>query len=79
MARRKSSKIYIKKVEKIFDFMWANVGPDGSVMIGLPFEGEEDVELILDEELGELRPSTILTEKQFVAPKSVFIHRVILN
>jgi len=42
--------------------MWANVGPDGSIMIGFPFKGKQQVVSVIDEKLGELRPPTLITE-----------------
>ncbi len=45
--------------------MWADVSSDGSVLMGLTQEGDGGVELVLDPELGELRPQDI------VAPTSV--------
>lgn len=72
MARPKSAKIYIKRGEKLYNFMWANVGPDGSVMLGFPFEGKEAVELVLDETLGELRPPAVVTNERVGHPKISF-------
>lgn len=43
--------------------MWANVGPDGSVMIGFPSKGKQQVVSAIDEKLGELRPPTVIKEE----------------
>ena len=59
------SRIFVKAGENLFDFMWADVSADGSVLMGLTQEGDGGVELVLDPDLGELRPQDI------VAPTSV--------
>ncbi len=61
----KHSRIFVKAGENLFDFMWADVSADGSVLMGLTQDGDGGVELVLDAELGELRPQDI------VAPTSV--------
>jgi hypothetical protein len=61
----KHSRILVKAGDRLFDFMWADVSSDGSVLMGLTQEGEGSVELVLDPDLGELRPEDI------VAPQSV--------
>jgi len=72
MARPKSAKIYIRRGENLYSFMWANVGPDGSVMLGFSFHGKEEVELVLDKELGELRPPAVVTKETIGRPKMSF-------
>jgi hypothetical protein len=61
----KHSRIFVKAGDRLFDFMWADVSSDGSVLMGLTQDGEGGVELVLDPDLGELRPQDI------VAPQSV--------
>jgi hypothetical protein len=61
----KHSRIFLKVGEDLFDFMWADVSADGSVLMGLTQEGDGGIELVLDPALGELRPQDI------VAPTSV--------
>jgi hypothetical protein len=61
----KHSRIFVKSGDSLFDFMWADVSADGSVIIGLTQDGDGGIELVLDPELGELRPQDI------VAPTSV--------
>lgn len=72
MTRPKSIKVFIKAQGQLCAFMWANVGPDGSVMMGFPSGGKEQIELVLDEELGELRPPTLLTAEEVHYPKVTF-------
>lgn len=60
-AKPKAAKIYIRAGDNLHSFMWANVGPDGSVMLGFTFAGNEEVELVLDDKMGELRRPHILT------------------
>jgi len=59
------SRIFVRSGETLFDFMWADVSADGSVLMGLTQDGDGGVELVLDPDLGELRPQDI------VAPTSV--------
>lgn len=72
MVRLKSAKIYIKRDKELYGFMWAKVGTDGSVMLGFPFEGKEEVEVVLDEALGEMRPPALVTKKIIGRPKISF-------
>lgn len=62
MARPKSSKILIKRGTELYSLMWANVGPDGSIMIGFPLKGKQQVISAIDEKLGELRPPEVITD-----------------
>jgi len=62
MSRLKSNKILIKRGQELYQFMWANVGPDGSVLVGFPVKGKQQVVSVVDEKLGELRPPYIATE-----------------
>lgn len=43
MKRPKSVKIYIKTGETIFDFMWANIALDGSVLLELSYKYQERI------------------------------------
>lgn len=47
MAQSKHCRIYVKSGDQLFDFMWANVTADGSVVMGLAFAGRSEVELLL--------------------------------
>lgn len=62
MARPKSSKILVKRGDEMYSLMWANVGPDGSIMIGFPLKGKQRVVSVIDEKMGELRPPSLITE-----------------
>ncbi len=42
--------------------MWAIVGSDGSVMMGFPWESNEAIALVMDEELGNLKKEDLVTE-----------------
>jgi hypothetical protein len=61
MSRPKSSKILIKRGEEFFQFMWANLGPDGSILTGFPEKGKHQVVSVIDEKSGELRPPFVVT------------------
>ena len=71
MARPKSSKIFIKVKDSICDFMWANIGPDDSVMLGFFAEGDEKTLLILSEN-GEIRSDRIQHGESLPNPKINF-------
>jgi hypothetical protein len=62
MPKQKSSKIFLKNgdVEKVF--MWTIVGSDGSVMMGFPWETNEDLSLVMDEELGDLKREDVVSD-----------------
>lgn len=72
MARPKSAKVYVRVGDRLFDFMWANIGPDGTVMMGFRFEGQQQVELVVDRCLGELRPPNIESPHHVSKPKISF-------
>lgn len=71
-ARPKSAKIYVRVGDQTFDFMWANVGADGTVMMGFQFEGRQQIELVADRALGELRPPAIEAPHLVSKPKISF-------
>jgi hypothetical protein len=62
MPKQKSSKIFIKSSDGAKVFMWAIVGSDGSVMMGFPWETKEDLALIIDEDLGNLKREDVVSE-----------------
>lgn len=72
MPRRRSSKILIKRRGRLFAFMWADMTTDGSVMMGFSFDGSQAVELVLDKELGALRPPALITTECVGRPKLTF-------
>jgi hypothetical protein len=72
LGQPKAAKVYVKRGDKLYSFMWANVGPDGSVMLGFTFSGTEEVELVLDEELGDIRPPNVITKENVGQPKISF-------
>jgi hypothetical protein len=72
MARPNSSKILVKRGKKLHSLMWANITRDGTVIIGFPSQGKEHVELVIDGELGELRPPEVVTEVFVGRPKISF-------
>lgn len=71
LARIKSSKIFIKHDDHLCDFMWINIGPDDSVMIGLFAEGDEKTISIISHE-GEFKSSDIEHGKSLPNPKINF-------
>jgi len=42
--------------------MWAIVGNDGSVMMGFPWETNEDLALVMDEDLGDLKREDVVSQ-----------------
>lgn len=72
MERPHSAKIYIKVKEQFCNFMWANVGPDGSIMMGFQDSGSEKLNFILDKNMGLVEASDIQIHKSQGAPKVNF-------
>ena len=62
MPKQKSSKVFLKNGDSEKVFMWAIVGSDGSVMMGLPWETNEDLALVMDEELGDLKRDEVVSQ-----------------
>lgn len=56
-------RIFIKSGDALFEFMWAGMAKDGSVLMGLTQQGEGSIELVLDPHLGELRPDDLIAPK----------------
>jgi hypothetical protein len=52
--------------------MWADVSADGTIVMGFRFPGHSEVELVLDKELGEMRPPHVITTQVFGPPKLTF-------
>lgn len=71
MAQPKSAKIYIRVEDRLFDFMWANVTPDSSIIMGLRFEGQQQIELIAESNR-QLRPPQIEAPRVVCHPKISF-------
>lgn len=61
MARKQHCRIYIKNNQQLLDFMWADISADGTIVMGFRFNGNSEIELVLDKKLGELRPPKIIT------------------
>ena len=72
MSKPHSSKIFIRYNGELCDFMWANVGPDGTAMFCFVENGKHLIETIFDEKLGELRPGDFIEEKKLNNPKISF-------
>lgn len=72
MKRPRSSKIYIKIKREFCDFMWANVGPDSSIMIGFQGSGSEKMNFILDKNMGHVEASDIQICESLGRPKISF-------
>jgi len=47
MSKPKSSRIYIRQNETVYDFLWGGVGEDDSVYFGLTGSGKQNVEEII--------------------------------
>lgn len=62
MPKQKSTKVFLKNGDSEKVFMWAIVGSDGSVMMGFPWETNEDLALVMDEDLGDLKREDVVTQ-----------------
>lgn len=62
MPKQKSSKVFLRNGDNEKVFMWAIVGSDGSVMMGFPWETNEDLALVMDEELGDLKREDVVSQ-----------------
>lgn len=71
MARPKSAKIFIRALDGLTEFMWANVIADGTVLLGFPWDGKQLVELVMDD-VTDLGPADIVTREVFGKPKISF-------
>src|SRR6516165_5733234 len=71
MSRPKSARVFLKLDGVTVEFMWANLGPDESVMLGFPWPGKQMVELVLDD-VGELRPPRIVAKEEIGETKISF-------
>lgn len=65
-------RIFIKSGSDLFDFMWAGIAKDGSVLMGLTQRGEGGIELVLDPHLGELKAEDLVAPKDVEALKISF-------
>jgi len=72
MKRPQSAKIYIKIKKNTYDFMWANIGPDGSVMMGFCGSGSEKVNFILDKKMGHTDAAALHNCETLERPKITF-------
>ncbi len=72
MARLRSSRIFIRLPEGLCDFLWINVMPDSSVVLGAAYQGKQTVNLVVDPEYGELRPKDLVIEEAWENPKITF-------
>ena len=71
MAKPKSAKVYIRVGDCLFDFMWANVISDGSVIMGLRFQGQQHIEVVAERDR-QLRPPQIEALRIVCHPKISF-------
>jgi hypothetical protein len=72
MSRPRSAKIFIETHDGLCDFMWANIAPDGSIMVGFLYDVKEQVELIRDPQIGELHNTDLITSESVQQPKVTF-------
>src|SRR4051812_10565438 len=71
MAKRKTSKVFINKDGELKAFLWADVGADGSVMIGIPAKVKSKLELIMDTDR-DYRPEDLYVEDGLAEEKISF-------
>jgi hypothetical protein len=71
VSRPKSSKIYVRVGERLFDFMWFDIIADGSILMGLRFKGHNQIELVSERD-GQLRPPQIEAPLVVSQPKISF-------
>lgn len=74
MSQLKSSKIYIQQGNSMFNFMWANVMKDDSVMLGCTQQSKGYLKVLFDENFGELRPPDVL-QKISTGPFKITFHK----
>jgi hypothetical protein len=72
VMRRKSCKVFIRRGDDTVEFMWANVLDDGSVLIGLLADAQEEVDFVIDAVHGEVRKPRLVTEQKVGRPKISF-------
>ena len=60
--RRKSVKVFIRRDGELCELMWTELGPDGSVMMGLLGEVAEEVEYVHDAVRGTIRKPDFATQ-----------------
>jgi len=70
--RRKSCKVFIRRGEDTVEFMWATVSDDGSVMLGLLADAQQEVEFVVDAVHDDVRKPKLITEKTVGRPKISF-------
>lgn len=58
----------------MFNFMWANVMQDDSVMLGVSQQGKGYLKVLFDEHFGELRPPDVL-ERISTRPFKITFHK----
>jgi hypothetical protein len=71
MAQPRSAKILISVDGRPFDFMWATVMPDASVIMGFRFEGSQQIELVAERDR-QLRPPLLQAPRIVCYPKISF-------
>lgn len=54
--------------------MWAILGSDGSVMMGFPCETNEDLALVMDEDLGDLKRNDLISHG-FTGKSKISFHK----
>jgi hypothetical protein len=68
----KSAKVFIRKDGELCEFMWTDLGPDGSVMMGLLGAVAEEVEYIHDALRGTTRKPDFVTQPSYGMHKISF-------
>lgn len=74
MAKSRSSKIFVKNGDDIRVLMWAVVGSDGSVMMGFPWESNETVALVMDENFASIKMEDLVT-KGYIGKSKISFHK----
>lgn len=74
MAKKKSLKIFIKNGSVVKALMWTIMGRDGSVMMGFPWETEEVIEEVVDENIGKLEDKDLISEN-FTGKSKISFHQ----
>jgi len=72
MASARHCRIYVKRTKQLLDFMWVDVSADGTIVMEFRFSGYSEVELVLDKELGKMRPPQVVTTQVFGPLKLTF-------
>lgn len=74
MARPKSCKVYLKRNNTVYSFLWINVAPDGSVLLGIQPAGHEFIHRVFDNSVIQRNPRGYIKSSP-VEHKKISFHK----